>query len=427
LHTTAHLSDIDVCLPLTVPTPQPTSAPITTTGISISMSTEISNITPAEFNATAFSSAVIDVAAAVVSAQALPSLQVVITSKPSVTATATKSKRRRLQAVPNNSVTVTYDVRNLPDTATAAALQQRLVSTDGSTSLLNSYKALSGTAATAATTTAIKVPPVPPVHTAAPVAIIAGSVVGGVVLFVTAAALAVWCNKRRAATGRRALLHKAVADDTAALYNSSSSSKRFDSGSSFTSSSTTTTAAARYPLRHSSAHKFGSMLQAIDSDSAVSEHDSTATGSAVDVEQGNGSSRSSSRRDVHNSTSRGEVVRAPAATVDSSTVQQQQQQSAPTSGSNTTATTAATARNITGAAGAVRFAIEAPATTNDTTATTAITTSGSAAAAKQSQLATTSKQGWARRMSTHMTTAARRGVREHGEKAVVAWEGLGKG
>jgi hypothetical protein len=251
-----------------VPTPQPTTTPIIPANISISMSTEISNITAVEFNATAFSSAVIDVAAAVVPAPSLPSLQVVVTSDPSVTATATNSKRRRLQAVAN-SVTVAYDVRNLPDTTTATALQQRLTSADGDTSLLNSYKALSNTAATAATTTAIKAPVVPPVHTSAPVGVIAGSVIGGVTVLVSAAVLTVWCQKRRVATRRREQLRKAVADDRSALYSrSSSSSKRLDSDSSFTSGSAITTAAP-HPLQHGSAHKFGSMLQAIDSDTMI--------------------------------------------------------------------------------------------------------------------------------------------------------------
>jgi hypothetical protein len=366
------------------------------------MSTEISNITAVEFNATAFSSAVIDVAAAVVPVPALPSLRVVLTNDPSVTVTTTKSNSRRLQAAPN-SVTVAYDVRNLPDAAAATALQQRLTSADGNAGLLNSYKALSDTAATAATTTAIKAPVVPPVHTAtataaAPVGIIAGSVVGGVVVLVAAAALAVCCQKRRVATRRRELLRKAVADDRAALYssNNSSSSSKFSSSNSFRSGSTTT-AAARDPLRHSYARNSDSMLQAIDSDSA-SEHNNIASVTAGcathDVEQG---------------------VHAPIATVGSST-QQPQQQTAPTSASSTATTSHS---STSGAGGTVRFAVAPPA------ATTATAANVSGAAANQMQLAT--KQAWTRRLSTRVTSAARHGIREHGEKAVVAWEGIGSG
>jgi hypothetical protein len=406
-----------------VPTTQPTSAPIVSTNISISMSTEISNITAVDFDATAFSSAVIDVAAAVVPAPALPSLQVVLIKDPSVTVATAKSKRRRLQAVPN-SVTVAYDVHNLPDVPTAIALQQHMTSADGDTSLLNSYKALSDTAATAATTTAIKLPPVPPVHTSVPVGVIAGSVVGGVVVLVSAAALTVWCQKRRVATRRRELLRKAVADNRTALYSrGSSNSKRSNSGSSSNSGSTTT-AAAPHPLRHSSAHRFGSMLQAIESDSVAFERD-TSTASAVDVEQGVSSGNSSGG--VRNSTSveQARSVQAPLTAVGASTVQQQQQQSAAARNSNTNTTTAS---NTWGASGTVRPAVALPAATIATAATVAAgdnTTDSRAAAAKQSQLV--SKQGWTRRLSTHITSAARQGVREHGEKAVVAWEGIGKG
>jgi hypothetical protein len=391
--------------------------PITTTTISNSMSTKISNITAVEFNATAFSSAVIDVAAEVVPAPALPSLQVVLTKDPSVTSVATtKSKRRRLQAVPN-SVTVAYDVHNVPDKPTATSLRQHLTSAEGSTSLLNSYNTLSDTAATAANTTAINKPPVaPPAQTAtaaAPIGIIAGSVVGGVAVIVAAAALAVCCKKRRIARRRRELLRKAVANDRAAALHSSnsnsnssnsSSSKRSNSGSSFTCGSTST-AAARDPLRHRSARNSESMLQAIDSDSA-SEHNATAVGHTAgyasdDIEQG---------------------VYAPAATVGSSTPQQQQQQqqqALPTRVSSTATTSHSSSTS--GAGGTVRFAV-APAAA--ATAVTATATAGGAAV-NQKQLAT--KQAWTRRLSTRVTSAVRHGIREHGEKAIVAWEGIGSG
>eukprot|EP00953_Heterococcus_sp_UTEX-ZZ885_P017843 9983-Heterococcus_DN1.PRE.6 len=373
------------------------------------MSTKISNITAVEFNATAFNSAVIDVTAAVVPAPALPSLQVVITKDPLVNvATTTKSKRRRLQAVAN-SVTVAYDVRNLPDGPTATALERRLTSADGDTSLLNSYNTLSDTPATAATT--IKTPAAPPVQTAtaaAPIGIIAGIVVGGVAVLVAAAALAVCCNKRRVAARRRELLRKAVANDRAAALHSSysnssnsSSSKRSNSGSSFTCGSTST-AAARDPLRHRSARNSESMLQAIDSDSA-SEHNATAVSHAAgyatdDIEQG---------------------VYAPVATVGNSKQQQrqQQQQALPTSANSSTITSHSSSAS--GAGGTVRFAV-APAAA--ATAVTATATAGSAAV-NQRQLAT--KQAWTRRLSTRVTSAARHGIREHGEKAVVAWEGIG--
>jgi hypothetical protein len=397
-----------------VPTPQPTTTPITTTNITISMSTKISNITTEEFNATAFSSAVVDVAAAVVPAPALPSLQVILTKDPSVTATATNSKHRRLQAVPN-SVTVAYDVRNLPDEPAAVALEQRLTSADGDTSLLNSYNTLSDTAATATTTTilAIKGPSGLPAHTAtaaAPVGIIAGSVVGGVAVLVAAAVLAVCCQKRRIATRRRELLRKAVANDRAtALHSSysnssnSSSSKRANSGSSFTCGSTST-AAARDPLRHRSARNSDSMLQAIDSDSA-SEHSVTAGSHAAgyasdDIEQG---------------------VYAPAATVGNSTPQQQQQQqqALPTSVSSTASTSHSSSTS--GAGGTVRFAVAPAAAATAATATAA----AGGAAVNQRQLAT--KQAWTRRLPTRVASAARHGIREHGEKAVVAWEGIGSG
>jgi hypothetical protein len=73
----------------------------------------------------------------------------------------------------------------------------------------------------------------------------------------------------------------------------------------------------------------------------------------------------------------------------------------------------------------VRPTIALPAATiaTDSTADNAINTR--ATPAKQSQLL--SKQGWTRILSTHITSAARQGVREHGEKAVVAWAGIGSG
>jgi hypothetical protein len=385
------------------------------------MSTEISNITAVEFNATAFSSAVIDVAAAVVPAPALPSLRVVLTNDPSVTVATTQSKHRRLQAVPN-SVTVAYDVHHLPDEPTATSLQQHLTSTDGDTSLLNSYNTLSNTAATAATTTAIKTPVEPPVHKSVPGGVIAGSVVGGVAVLVFATALAVCCQKRLIATRRREQLRKAVTDDRAALFNSRSSSsysKRLDSSSSFIGGNTST-AAAPHPLRHSSAHKFGSMLQAIDSHSVASDRDTNT--SAVDVEQGDSSvSSAKSSTGVHNSTSvePSRSMQAPVATVNHSTLQhQQQQQLSATRDSNTPTT----ARNTTGASGAVRPVAALPAAAIATADNT--TANASVVAAKQSQLV--SKQGWARRLSTHIKSAARQGVREHGEKAVVHGKALVK-
>jgi hypothetical protein len=361
----------------------------------------------------------------------ITTVQVVLTSDPSAIVATTKCKIRRLQAVPN-SVTVAYDVRNLPDDREAAALQQRLTSAEGSTSLLNSYRALPDTAATAAnsSTVAINGPSVPPTHTtttSAPVGIIADCLAGGIAL-VAIAVLAVWCKKRRAATRRHAPLRKAVDDDTALLYSSSSSSSKMSiNGGSFNTSgiTTTTTAAAPHPLRHSSAHRFGSMLQAMDSDNTAPEHNAT-TASVIDAEQGDNSKSSvDSSGGIHNSTSGNRaraVVQAPAATVTDNTIQQQQ--SAPTSASST----ATTCRNTSGAgSGAVRFTAAPVVAVSAATADNTTDTRGATGVnTKQSQLATT-KQGWTRRLSTHMTSAARRGVREHGEKAVIAWEGIGSG
>jgi hypothetical protein len=166
--------------------------------ISLSLLTVISNITAAEFNETAFKAAVLD-AIKVAAPTAVLAVQVIIRSTPQaitkIAALNGDSYHRHLQAT-DSSVTVAYDITNLPDAATAAVMQKQLSSLESNAIMLNSYETLDNSTAATAMTTTVSAPNKPPDRKQSPVGAIVGAAAGAVAL----AMLCIAWRKRDAIT-----------------------------------------------------------------------------------------------------------------------------------------------------------------------------------------------------------------------------------
>jgi hypothetical protein len=407
-------------IPTATPTQQTTTAPIVvdTNTVSIRFSTVISNITVADFNETAFKAAVIGVIDATVVSTAAATLQVVITSVPQATATAaliSDSSSRHLQ-VTNNSVTVAYDVTNIPDTATANTIQTQLSSTDSNSKLLNSYKTLDNSRSASAITTTVLTKPFntqPPRRKSLPIGTIVGAIAG--ILTVVAISYTAW-RKRGAISRRMTQKHTTTTSGNKALgTNSIANNTSRDSVGSFSKATT----AADNPRRNSSDRRSGSMLIDMEADIVIDsvyddgtngndhlEHATSSTTAAVD-------DTAATSLTQHKPS----VVTNGAISIDVS---------------NDSSTATATASGL-----------ETHVTTTANSGTSDIATDNSTALGIQStsdettdtvsELAVaTKKPFWTKRIgqasrlvTTRMSTVTQKAVAEHGDKAILAYELVG--
>jgi hypothetical protein len=252
----------------------PTTAPVVST-ISVSLSAVISNITVAEFNETAFKAAVIDVIKTTVLPTAVSALQVIVSVAAQATTTPATASRRHLQAT-DTSVTLAYDVINIPDEATAAAIRTELPSKESNDKLLNSYKSLDkSTAATAITTTVLTKPFKQPSKKSSPV----GAAVGSVVGILTVAAIAYGCWRKRDVVSRRMPKKQTTTTTTGPVIDNASDVE--DKAGSFTKA-----IIADNPRRNSSDRKSGSMLIHLDSGIIIDGVHKVETSTDDDIEHG---------------------------------------------------------------------------------------------------------------------------------------------
>jgi hypothetical protein len=391
-------------IPTAVPTQQlTTTTPTTdeTNTTSVSFSAVISNITVAEFNETAFKAAVIEVINATFIATAVKTLQVVIKSTPQATATAaliSDSSNRHLQAT-DNSVTVVYDVTNIPDTATANAIQTQLSSTDSNIKLLNRYDTLdNSTSATAITTTVLT----KPVNTqtsgskSLPIAAIIGTVIG--LLAVAGIAYIIW-RKRHSCTRSMREKQLAITDKQAVVTNSVADNTNKNNGGSFSRATATDN-----PRRNSSDRKSGSMLIDLDSGIVIdSVHDATSTND--DIECGTAATDSIV---IDNSTVESAINND--SDIKQATIAVVMQPDSNDINSTNTATASSTTSNT--------ISTEVPNVTAEATDT--VDSTESATVAKT--------PFWTDKVvhaSKSVTTATQKAVAAHGDKAVVAYEFVG--
>jgi hypothetical protein len=321
------------------------------------------------------------------------------------------SDHRRLQAT-DNSVTVAYDVTNIPDTATATVIQTQFSTTDSNAKLLNNYKAFDGsTTAAAMTTTVTNAPTVPPSKSSksSPVGAIAGAVIGVVV----AAAIAYIAWRKRAAciTRRKPKKHSTTTITDMAPVASVSATEFKDSDGSVSQA----LLIADNARRNSSYRQSGSLL--IDSDSANDvtgddiEHGTTGTTRIID--------------DAIDDTDK--FIQAPSTstTANDTTVTSKQHETSVLGVSDITDTTVDTASSMTAA---------------DTDSTSDIATSSSRAlvvfptsneplVTGSSELAiVTGRPSWtnkvgqsSRLVADRMSIVTQKAVAQHGDKVVLAY------
>jgi hypothetical protein len=252
----------------------PTTASVVST-ISFSLSAVIRNITVAEFNETAFKAAVIEVIKTTVLPTAVSAPQVIISGAAQATTTTATASRRHLQAI-DTSVTLAYDVINIPDEATAAAIRTELPSKDSNDKLLNSYKALdNSTAATAITTTVLTRPFKQPSKKSSPVGAIVGSVVG----ILTVAAIAYGCWRKKEVISRRMPKKHTTSTTTGTVIDNASDVED-------KAGSVTKAIIADNPRRNSSDRKSGSMLIHLDSGIIIDGVHKGETSTDDDIEHG---------------------------------------------------------------------------------------------------------------------------------------------
>jgi hypothetical protein len=365
---------------------QPTTAPTIadTNTISVSISTVISNITVAEFNQPAFTAAVVELINTAVVPTAAAAIRVILTSAPQATTAAalsSDSSNRHLQ-VTNNSVTVAYDVTNIPDTATANVIQTQLSSTDSKSKLLNRYKTLdSGTSATAITTTVLT----KPFNTqtsgskSTPIGAIIGAVIG--VLVVAVIVYIIW-RKRHSCTQSMPEKQVTTTDKQAVVTNDSINNMNSNSNNGAFSKATV----ADNPRRNISDRRSGSMLIDMDSGIGIDSVHDDVTRVNDDVEHG-------------------------------------------TAGANTTQhDTPVLTKSDTAASGDLSSDL---ATGNSTalaihqTSDEASDTDSELAGATKNTVRTKIIGRRARFIINRITSITQKAVEEHGDKAVVAWELVG--
>jgi hypothetical protein len=255
----------------------PTTAPEVST-ISVSLSAVISNITVAEFNETAFKAAVIEFIKTTVLPTAVSAPQIIISGAPqATTTTATASASPRHLQATDSSVTLAYDVINIPDEATAVAIRTELPSKYNNDKLLNSYKALdNGTAATAITTLVLTNPFKQPSKKSSPV----GAIVGSGVAILTVAAIAYGCWRKRDVISRRMSKKHTKTTYTGTVIDNASDVVVDRAGSS------TKAIIADNPRRNSSDRKSGSMLIHLDSGIIIDGVHNGETSTDDDIEHG---------------------------------------------------------------------------------------------------------------------------------------------
>jgi hypothetical protein len=403
------------------------------TSISVSLLTVISNITVAEFNQTAFQAAVITVInTAGAPTTGTTAVQVVITKAPQATTTTTTlaawigdTRNRHLQAT-YNSVTVAYDITNIPDTATATVIETQFSTTDSNDKLLNNYKALdNSTSATAITTTVVNAPAVPPSKSSksSPVGAIVGAVVG--IVIVAVIAYIAW-RKRDAIKARKPKKHSTTAaTETMTKITCDHKSK---SGS-FSKATT----AADIPRRNNSERNSGSMLIHLDSGIII---DSAVSSTNNDIEHGIKSTTSMNTvTNAINSTHRVVQASSTSTTANDTTVSTEQHETLVVlSTSDITAPVADTAVDAT----LHMTATDTISTTSETTTNNrralVVQPTANEAVDTVSELAIVTKKQpfWANRIgqasilvTTRMSTATQKAVAQHGDKAILAYELVG--
>jgi hypothetical protein len=432
-----------------VVTQQPTAAPsvaqqpLTTTApkpstISVSLSTVISNMTIATFNETAFIAAVIEViSATVLPTVTVPQVVVVITSAPQATSTTSAaligdSHNRHLQAA-DSRVTVAYNITNIPDTATATAIQTQLPSKASNDKLLNSYETLdNSTSATAITTTVVNAPTVPPSKSSKSSQV--GAIVGAVIGIVVVAAIAymAW-RERDAIKARIPKRHSTTTTTTETVIKTDNDVK--DRGGSFSKATTV----ADNPRRNSSDRKSGSMLIHLDSGIIIDSVHNDVSSTDDDIEHGIKSTTSiiDDNSSVINANNTDQVLPASSTSTtayDTTIPTEQHETSVVLSTSDITApidnTTIDTTSRLT--------TTETDSTTSDTTtdnrralvvqptANEAIDTVSELAVVTKKQPFWANRIGQASRLvTTRMSTATQKAVAQHGDKAILAYELVG--
>jgi hypothetical protein len=401
----------------------PTTAPVVST-ISVSLSAVISNITVAEFNETAFKAAVIDVIKTTVLPTAVSAPQVIISG--AAQATTTTASRRHLQAI-DTSVTLAYDIINIPDEATAAAIRTKLPSKDGNDNLFNIYKALDNSTATAITTTVLTRPFKQPSKKLSPV----GAIVGSVVAILTVAAIAYGCWRKKEVISRRMPKKHTTTTFTGTVIDNASDVE--DKAGSFTKA-----IIADNPRRNSSDRKSGSMLIHLNSGIIIDGVHKGETSTDDDIEHGTTGITSiidsSIVRNASNGT--GQSIQASStSTTASDTIVTTAQHETPftcirsditapvddTSVESIPHMTATATDSTIDAATAKSQVSDVQPTTNET-----IDAVSEQALVAKKQPIWTNKIGQASRLATtRMSTATQNAVAAHGNKAVLAYELVG--
>jgi hypothetical protein len=411
--------------------------------ISVSLSTVISNITVAEFNETAFKATLIGVINATVVSAAVATLQVEMTGAPQATAAAalrSDTYRRRLQAT-DSSVTVAYDITNIPDTATANVIQTQFSSTDSNSKLLNSYKALdNSTSATAITTTVLTKPF--NTQTSGSKSTQIGAIVGSIAAILTVAAISYTAWRKRGAISRRMpKQHTTATDRHTVVTNSVANNTNNNNAGSFSKATTV----ADNPRRNSSDRKSGSMLIAMDSGTIIDSVHDDVTSTNNDVECGKAGANNTINSDAITSTiddiSDDKVTPAnKTATIgidnDYNTITIQRKAPVLSTSNTTTPAVGATSTNTdVGTAQAtaiVTTAFDITTATGNSKALAIQPTSDEASYTVSDLAIVTKKPFWtnkigqaSRLVTTRMNTVTQKAVAEHGDKAILAYELLG--